>query len=240
MQLAAYLDEVDDDPSAACKVLSEVGISNVVLRSAWGTPLTQLPDNKYGLIKTILNENNISVVAVALENHTQKVGSTRLGHAVHLAMYYGCKLIVPFNYVVEQPKLFESISVLAEIVNDTSIVSPAVVAGFMSGDHHNIRLLYDPAMLMFRFNLDPFSKYWVLLKKYITAVDIHDFKHGKGFVPAGLGDSKLKLVLNENPEWVFLEPGLGRRYANLTSKKESFMMALNAFNILQRLDNAKP
>lgn len=238
--LAAYLDEVDDDPLVACKILSETGVSNVVLRSAWGTPLVQLSDNKHSVVKTILGDHGISVMAVALEHHTQKVGPTKLGHAVHLSMYYECKLIAPFNYVSEQPKLFESISVLAEIINDTSIVSPAIVAGFMSGDHHNIRLLYDPAMLMFRFNLDPFSKYWVLLKKYITAVDIHDFKHGRGFVPAGLGDARLKLVINENPEWMLLEPGLGRRYANLTSKKESFLMALNAFNILQRLDNAKP
>lgn len=233
--LAAYLDEIDDDPTAACKVLQEVGISNVVLRSAWGTPITELPDSKHGILRTILNNHGVSVIAVSLEHHLQKVGPTKLERAMHLAMYHGCRLIAPFGYVIDNLKMLEGIIVLAEIVNDTEVTNPAVVANFMSGDHHNIRLLYDPAMLMFKFNLDPFSKYWVLLKKYIAAVDVHDFKCGKGFVPAGLGDARLKLVLNENPELVLLEPGLGRRYANLTSKKESFLMALNAFNILQRL-----
>lgn len=103
--------------------------------------------------------------------------------------------------------------------------------------HRRWKLLYDPAQLLMHQNQDPFTRYWTLLKNFIEAVDIRDYKMGYGNRPAGFGDGRLNLTLKDAiatgfKGWYYLEPSLGRRYGNAVSRSQTLHMAIEALDML--------
>jgi hypothetical protein len=100
------------------------------------------------------------------------------------------------------------------------------------------KLLYDPAQLVVKQAMDPFVKYWPLIRQSVVAVDIHDYKIGHGHKPAGYGDGKIRQTINDAtsflPEcWYLLEPSLGRKYGGALTKPDVFKLGFDAMVALE-------
>ena len=100
-----------------------------------------------------------------------------------------------------------------------------------------IKLVYDPAQLVAQRKLDPFVKYWSLLKSSVAYIDVHDYQSGGSAKVAGYGDAQLDLTISDALAtnfngWYCIEPGLGKRHGTAQSKEDVFLRALTAFREL--------
>jgi len=126
-----------------------------------------------------------------------------------------------------------------------SYYNQAASIAILLNKFRRLNLLFDPAMLVMRTKSNPFVKFWSLLKSRTTFIDIHDFKTGDAAKPAGFGDAQLDVLVADAlasnfSGWFCLEPGLGRRYGDATTKDKTFLRAFDAFEaLLQRIQLPK-
>lgn len=254
LKLAAYLDEAGEDPASACRVLADNKFNYVVLRHAWSGNICDVNDKVCSALRKCLTEHNLSVVAIVSDlgrvstvelNHTPKEKIDRL---FNLASYFQTGMvrihagvrakntdeeaITDWMASITDRCLSAGVVPLYEIGDDSVVREPAEVAKFLSR-FRRWRLLYDPVQLIIKQNQDPFSRYWTLLKASTAAVDLRDFKIGHGFKPAGFGDARIRLTVDEGLKgdykgWYFFEPSLGRRYGSAVTKADTFKLALEA------------
>jgi hypothetical protein len=260
IKLAAYLDEAGDDPAKSCEVLVSKNISGVCLRRAWCRDISSMPDNALGILDSTLSQHKlISVLmcteigCVPLEKLAEE--EVRLTRAMQVCKYLKCKSIriglgLPStsgtNYHFERWiatamafSVSYDISLLFEPDYDSHVSQPAAVAIFLN-KHRRFSLLYDPAVLIMRTRIDPFVKFWSLLKSRVSFIDIHDYKIGDAAKPAGYGNGQLDLTVSDAiaskfSGWFCLEPGLGKRYGDISGKEKTFLHAYDSFeSLLQR------
>lgn len=129
-----------------------------------------------------------------------------------------------------------SVTPVLEITNETLIDGPVGIAQLLA-NHRRWKLLYDPAQFVTHQKQEPFSRYWTLLKSFVAAVDVRDYKVGIGFKPAGFGDSQIALTIKDiistkHPSWLFLEPSLGRKHGSAVTRQDTFTMAMEALEII--------
>lgn len=266
IKLAAYLDEAGDDPDKSGNLLVSNGIANVCLRRAWCRDISGMPDNAIGTLESILSRHTLTPVllhtdigCVSLDKLANE--EKRLIRALQICKFLKCKslrvgigLSSPAKDALDYVNKWLSIATALSISYDVmllfepdygSFVNTAAGIAIFLNKHRRFNLLYDPALLVMRAKIDPFVKFWSLLKARITFIDIHDYKSGDAAKPAGYGDAQLDLTIadalaSKFSGWFCLEPGLGRRYGNITNKDMTFLHSLNAFNaLLQRIQLPK-
>ena len=256
VKIAAYLEDAGEDPLAACRVLQEVGIKNVVLRHVWTSNIKDLSDNGCAKLRKILDDHGMTPVAII--STIGDVPATELGHVsseafdrtFNLAAYFKapmigltCGLQVPgkadqqisdWMYSIQQKSVALNLLPLVEITTKSYLFN-AVDVVVVLNKFSRIKLLYDPTQLIIRQNIDPFVKYWTLLKGYVGAIDVCDYKIGRGYKPAGFGDTNIARTITDAIQsrfggWFFFEPSLGRRHGTAYTKSDVFRSALSAFN----------
>ena len=258
LKLAAYLDEAGEDPASACSTMVAAGIQYAALRFAWTGNVCDLSDQSCQRLKELLNQHNISTVAIASDlgrvepRQLMRTPKEKIDRLFNVASYFhagfvrvsvGLKskdsaedVVRDWMQMIMERCLQASMVPLLEVTDDGFLTEPATIAQFLSR-FRRWRLLYDPVQLILRHNQDPFSRYWTLLKGFAAAIDLRDFKIGHGFKPPGFGDARVKLTLDDTTKtsykgWYFLEPSLGRRFGGATTKQETFKMALEALDML--------
>ncbi len=255
LKLAAYLDEGADEPAAACATLAHHKINYVVLRHVWSSNICNITDRACQQLRTLLSQHNLSVVAIISDmglvdqSLLNKIPKEQIDRVFNVATYFQAGYVrihagikskvvddeatVAWMQMLTERCLSANLVPLYEIMDTAAINEPAAVATLLA-KCRRWRLLYDPAQLIIRRNQDPFTRYWTLLKKFVAAVDLKEFKIGHGFKPLGYGDTKLKLVVQDSGYggWYFLEPALGRRYGSAASRAETFKFAFEALENL--------
>lgn len=257
IKLAVYLDEVDDDPAVACKNLAAKGLHYVVLRNAWKGNVCDATDASCQRLKKLLNDNNLSVVTIASDlgkaDHLGAVPKSQVDRLFNLAAYFqaanirvhlGNKLrsepdkaaIKDWMTMITDRCLAATLTPLYEVGDDAAIRDPVAIAELFAS-FRRWKLLYDPVQLILRHKQDPFQRYWTLLKSFVAAVDLRDYKIGHGFKPVGFGDAKVRLTVAEGLSgqfrgWYYLEPSLGRKYASAVTRWETFQLAFEALENL--------
>lgn len=262
-KIAGYLDEAGETPEIACATLLQHDIHYIALRYAWaGTNICNTPDTACQKLKRMFNENNISVVAVISDlgkvewHDLNHIKEDHIDRAFNVATYYQAAYIrvgvglksaskreIDRSAVSEWINLITTkcinynITPLFEPTNDASLIQPADIATMLS-KNQRWKLLYDPAQFLLKRNVNPFTVYWTLLQKYVAAIDVRDFKIGKGYKPPGFGDTKLTETLSDAKRsfkgWLFMEPSLGRRYGTALSKSETFGLAMEGLQYIIR------
>lgn len=255
IRLAAYLDDAGEDPVSACKTLNGLNIHYTVLRQAWTNDVADLSDRGCKKLRETLISSNISPIALittlgevpALE--LAAITKPEIEKMFNLAAYFktpiiriqiGTKvqqdaaaIIDEWLDKIKQYAIAYNVTPVFEITSDSYYKTPSEVAVVLS-KHKRWRLLYDPVQLILKQLQDPFIKFWSLLKGSVAAIDVCDFKIGRGFKPAGFGDSKILLTISDAINtryngWFFLGPGLGRRYGSFITRHDTFTMAYQAF-----------
>lgn len=252
-KIAAYVDEAGEDPNTGCETIVKHGIKHVVLRNVWGgLNVTKCSDDGCKRLKAILAENRLSVVSISSDlgatsvSGLLNISDTDLKRAFDIALYFRAgsigfqygrglfsKQIVSkwLNRLLDYSNRNNIIPML-EVNNDSCLVEPTAIVDLLIG-FDGIKIQYDPVQLIINKKIDPFIKYWSLFKNRIYAVDVRDCVVGKGFRPPGLGDAKIKETLadakNSNYNgWLFIEPGLGRRFGSAVCKSDTFEIAFAA------------
>ena len=266
IRLAAYLDEIHDDPDKAGELLTSKSISNVVLRRAWCRDIYSMPDNAIGILDSILTKRGLTPVLLHTDIGCVKpenlvTEEPKLVRAMQICSYLKCRAIrigiglIPADHIntvypnhIELIHKWLSYASMLSLSYDRSLLleldyscyynQPASVTVLLN-KFKRLGLIYDPALLVTRPRVDPFVKFWSLLKSKVGFIDIHDFKTGDSAKPAGFGDAQLDVLIADAlvckfAGWFCLEPNLGRRYGSATTKEETFLCALNAFEALMQ------
>ena len=249
MKLAAYLEEASEDIKLACRILKNNNIEHVAIKHLWGNNVSQASDTACEKFKSILIEEDIK--AILLSSDLGKVPANNLikldpKRTFNLASFFKVQFVRIFigtksdkcDQAVDEwmSKITEcSISAnvvpVLEITPDSYFFNHADIANILF-KHKRWKLLYDPAQLLLRQKLNPFIKYWSLLNNKTAIVEVRDFKIGKGFKPAGFGDTKIDLTIKDKSYngWYVIEPSLGRRFGGMINREDTFKIALEAFN----------
>ncbi len=263
LKFAAYLEEANDDPIKSCQKIAAAGINAVCLRRIWSTNVCFLTDEAVSILKESLDSNELKVALVcsSIGNVVATSLDPELEHidrAIQICQFLGAKALrLSIGETVKSDKALSATERWMEAVSDItmksdimpvfelrhnySINTPAGFAALLQ-KFPRWSAVYDPAALIIHRNLDPFTKYWSLLKNRVSHVDLHDYKIGDGPRPPGHGDAKLDLLLSDAVSsgyngWYCLEPGLGRRYGEIITKDNTFEHALKSFKaLLERID----
>jgi len=258
-KIASYLDEAGEDPIISCETLKKYDISYVVLRNSWGDKnICDNSDQSCNKLRTLLNDNNISVISICSNlgkvpsNKLMDISDGEINRVFDIASYFGAESIRIFigtkvnddtsSTISEWMSKITDICIksriipILEITNDAQIVEPSGVANLLY-KHKKWKILYDPVQIIIKRKIDPFVKYWSLLKNNVAAIDVRDCIVGRGFKSPGFGDCNLKQTLEDAQSsnfsgWLFLEPNLGRRYGSANTKSETFSLAMDGLECL--------
>jgi sugar phosphate isomerase/epimerase len=282
VKLAAYTDEIFDDPDKAGELLASKKITNVCLRRGWCRDIYNMPDNAISILDGILKKHGLTPILLHTEigcvNPNQlALEEPKLIRAMQICKYLQCKAIrIGLGTSSKPTTEVSSISQITPRFNPSpdiesihkwlstasglsisydvqllfepetnSYYNQAAAIAILLNKFRRLNLLFDPALLVMRAKTNPFVKFWSLLKSRTTFVDIHDFKTGDAAKPAGFGDAQLDVLVADAlasnfSGWFCLEPGLGRRYGDATTKDKTFLRALDAFEaLLQRIQLPK-
>lgn len=255
LKLAAYLDEAGDDPAAAARLLASLKINYVAIRTVWGIPVLDANDQACSRLRAILDEHKLSPVAIISDlgavdqTLLPKVPTERVDRLFNLASYFKVGMVrvhcgsrdkAPLDQaatdgwlqLITDRCLAAGVVPMLEPGDVSAYREPAELARMLNA-FRRWKLLYDPVQLVIKRKQDPFSRYWTLLKGQTAAVDIRDFRIGHGFKPAGFGDTKIRLTVEEGLKgtfkgWYFLEASLGRRYGSAVTREDTFKLAYEA------------
>jgi hypothetical protein len=256
LRFAAYLDEAGEDPERGCQTLNETGIFYAALRHVWTGNICGISDIGHQRLMKIISNHDITIIMVASElgkvdsQQLSKISDDQIDRVISICRYYHAPLLRVFageenpNTKEEEINawmqrvgtrcMHNNIVPLLEIAPKAQIYRPSDVAQLLA-NNKQWKLLYDPAALILKQNIDPFIRYWTLLKQYTEAIDVRDLKIGKGFKPPGFGDARIDLTLADAigsrfPGWFILEPSLGRKHGSAVTKSDTFKNALEGFD----------
>lgn len=250
-KIAAYLEDAGEDPLSACQCMKEIGINYAVIRHVWTSNIKDLSDSGCVKLRRIMSDNDITPVAIIPNigdvpaNALTAIDSASIDRTFALAEYFHVPMIgftcgnqAPAKsdpqiewwlQTISSKCIAANLLPLIEITPKSQISTAAELAILLS-KFPRIKLLYDPAQLIIRQNIDPFIKYWTLLKQYIAAIDVRDYKIGRGFKPVGFGDTHITRTINDAIRtnyngWLFFEPSLGRKHGTAQTKGDVFKAA---------------
>ena len=224
-----------------------------------------MPDNAISILGSTLAKYNLLPVLLhtdigCVDPEKLPAEEPKLVRAMQICKYLKCKAIrvglgtLKVNYDKEYVQRWitaiSSLSISYDMIplfepESNSVYYNAAAIAILLNKCKRMNLLFDPAMLVMRSKINPFVKFWSLLKSRISFIDIHDFKSGDSAKPAGLGDAQLDIIVadalsSKFAGWFCLEPGLGRHYNGATTKDQTFLCAFNAYQaLLQRIQLPK-
>ena len=255
MKVAAYLEDAGEDPISACKTLREAGISNCVIRHVWTSNIKDLPDSGCVKLRKILSDYKITPVAVYSTigdvpvTQLSNISSDMVNRTFNLVEYFGASMvgltcgqqttmkvttqISDWLGDIQQRSLAANVLPLVEITTKSHLFDSAEVIMTLA-KFSRVKLLYDPVQLIIKQNINPFVKYWTLWKDYVGAIDVRDFKIGRGYKPVGFGDTNIAktvqdAIRSKYTGWFFFEPSLGRKHGTDQTKGSVFKSAFATF-----------
>lgn len=257
-KLAAYLDEADDDPVSAIEMMKRHDIKHIVLRRLWTGNVQKIHDQAAGKIKSLLVTADIKPVMLDLDlgdmppEELRDITPDQIDRAFNLASYFNVNMlkincgtagthkhddhVAQWMKNIQERALIANITPLLEPSHHQAIYEVADTVRLIAA-YPRWKILYDPAQVCMTRKIDPFSKYWILLKNKVAAIDLHDVKIGHNFTITGQGDCRLIDTIRDARRdkytgWYFLEPGLGRRHGTALTRRDTFTIAVNGLDAI--------
>lgn len=244
MKIAAYIEDVDEDPIAAINYLSKKDIKNIAIKNIYRQNIRHINDDVCKNIKIVCNKTDTNILLLSSDiGYTEELRVPEIERLFIIAEYFKAKFI-RFGLLYNRDAILN-------IVNDFSLkhgitpvfeTSRSIRAAEMNDivqKNKKWRIVYDPAQIILKTNIDPYKAYYTIIRDNIVIIDIHDYKIGFGHKPAGFGDGKLSETFSDRSYqgWYILEPNLGVKYGSALNRQETFDLALesaqNLFDSLQ-------
>ena len=242
VKFAAYLDEAGDDLASASSILRSSNINYAILRDTWISDINGFNDNKCKTARTILDDNDISVISIACNKISD---INRVSDIANYFKSYYIRIIKP-NNITNIDKWLHELDIVGKERDLQLLLEPNITFGSKLDDlllcskYSNVRVLFDPVELLLKHNHNFIDGLFDPLINYISAVDIRDYKHGFGFKNIGFGSAQIKSIVSKLGRdfngWYFMEPNLGRRYGSIIGRSEIFKSAVESFkSVLQEI-----
>lgn len=219
--LSGFGDEIDPDPRLQVAVLQALGATHIEVRSAWGTNVVDLDDDRVETLRALLQRHGMAVSAVASPIGKVDVAVdadlevARLRRVIRVAHALGTPYIRVFSFypgaraaeearddVLVRMRLLadeaerEGVTLLHE--NEKGIygdVPQRVLDLVESVGSSALRLAWDNANFV-QVGVRPFSDGYALLRPHLEYLQVKDAVASTGtVVPAGEGDGQLRETL---------------------------------------------
>lgn len=226
-KIAAFADEISDDLDEQLRVLGNLGIASIELRSVWGRNVLDLSEKELARIKNSLDGGGFSVPVIGspigkvqvTDDFTEHLG--RFGRALDVAEFFGSQMIRVFSYYI--PSGDDASRWRGEVVQRMRIKADQASQHGVTLVHENEKGIYgegaqscldlldtvesdslmacfDPANFI-QCQETPYPDAFDALENWITHVHVKDARAKDGsVVPAGEGDSGWAAILRRLKE----------------------------------------
>lgn len=216
--LSGFSDEISPDLEEQCALVSQLGLSYLEFRSAWGTNVLDLDDAELTRAKEILDSHGIKVSSIGSPigkiyiDEDFEAHAERARHAVEVAHRFGARYIRIFSFFMrpdENPddhrdEVLRRMRALADIAEQGDVVllheNEKDIYGDLPGrcvdilesvDSPNLRAAWDAANFV-QVGVRPFTEAFADLRPYLEYVQIKDAHLSNGeVVAAGRGDGEV-------------------------------------------------
>ncbi len=198
--IAAFVDQVADDPSRALEVCKEVGIQYVAISRLWTTDILGVKDYLLAEFRGQCEKLGLTIIAVEVERHAERVPL--------VVSYLKCPYV-----------LYKEMPAANEIVESVQYNFVPLVLFKLGAESRSSRLkfVYDPVS----YQPSQLEKIWQ--SQDFTGIIVSDMDYTSGPKPLGLGQTGvLRTVHSVSNKWLFVRPQLGRRYGSLDSREAIF------------------
>lgn len=216
--LSGFGDEIDDDPAIQIAVLQALGANHIEVRSAWGTNIVDLDQERLGRLDRLFREHGMGVSAIASPIGKVDVSLPveheveRLGRAINAAGTLGASYIRIFSFYYSDGVAVESIrdavmermKALAAMAEEAGVVLLHENEKDIFGDTPDrvldiietvgspaLKVAWDAANFV-QVGVKPFDEAYTKLRPHLEYLQVKDALFASGeVVPAGLGDGDL-------------------------------------------------
>lgn len=220
--LSGFGDEIDPDPAVQVAVLQALGASHIEVRSAWGTNVVDLDDDRLGALAALLTREGMAVSAVA-----SPIGKVDVALDAELEVAR-LRRIIRVAHTLNTPNIrvfsfFRAAGVPVESIRDGVMTRMRLLADLAEKEgvvllHENekdiygdtpervldlvetvgspaLRLAWDNANFV-QVGVKPFTDGYAMLRPYLDYLQVKDAVATTGaVVPAGQGDGELRETL---------------------------------------------
>jgi sugar phosphate isomerase/epimerase len=216
--LSGFVDEISPDFTEQCRVASELGLTYVELRSAWGINILDLDDAQLAVMKDTLATHGLRVSSIGSPIGKIFIDEPfpphldRMRHAAQVAQDFGAPYLRIFSFFLRpgadpaahRDEVIERMRALARIAEDADLILLHENEKQIYGDvprrcldivrsvgSPHLRLAWDPANFV-QVGVKPYTDGYAVLRRHIEYVQIKDALAGDGtVVTAGNGDGEV-------------------------------------------------
>lgn len=198
--IAAYIDQVADDPIAGLQVCKRLGIRYVVVRKLWTTNIAEVKDHLLLDFRNACAANGVDILAIESDEYVDRIPL--------VVSFFKCAFVI-YKQAISQDKIVESVQF--------NYVPIQVYRPGAEKTSSRVKFLFDPAEIP----IGKSQEYWNNDKFFGLVVCDRDQSGPK---PIGFGAVGIKGILESvSNKWVILKPSLGRRYGSLDSRESIFV-----------------
>ena len=216
--LSGFADEIDPDPVTQCRVLTDLGIHWIELRSAWGVNVLDLDDTQVEQLADIFTEHGIRVSSIGSPIGKVNVEDdfdehlVRADRALHLARRFAAPYVRIFSFFLRadqapadhRDEVLRRMRALAERAEAAGVtllhenekeifgdVPSRVLDIVESVGSPALRLAWDPANYV-QVGVRPYTEAYAALRPHTVYIQVKDAVLATGeVVPSGEGDGEL-------------------------------------------------
>jgi sugar phosphate isomerase/epimerase len=216
--LSGFADEIADDFETQCRMLDQLGIRAIELRSAWGTNVLDLDDDQLKQVRDTLDEHSILTSSIGspigkipiTEDFTAHLD--QFDRALHIAEVLTAPYIRLFSFFLpagadpdrHRDEVLQRIAALTERAKGRDVVLLHENEKLIYGDipsrcldivesigSPQLKLVWDAANFV-QCGIRPYSEGYAALRPYLAYIQIKDAVLKTGHVvPAGEGDGEM-------------------------------------------------
>ena len=187
--LSGFADEIDPDPATQCRVLRELDIAHIELRSAWDVNVLDWSDEQLTEVENVLTAYSISVSSIGSPIGKINIEDDFDAHLLRMdrALTVAHRLRAPY---IRLFSFYRGDGVPVE--NIYGDVPDRVLDLVESVDSPQFKLAWDAANYV-QCGVRPFAEGYDRLRPHVAYVQIKDALAATGeVVPAGEGDGEVR------------------------------------------------
>ena len=216
--LSGFSDEIDDDFATQCRVVTDLGLTHIEIRSAWGTNILDLDADQLATVQRLLAEHGLRVSSIG--SPIGKIAITddfgphleRMRHAAEIAQLLQAPYIRLFSFFIpagddpddHRDEVITRMRAIALVAEEAGVVAvhenekdifgdiPRRVLDIVTTvDSPNLKLAWDPANYV-QCGVKPYTEGYADLRPHTVYIQIKDALFADAsVVVAGAGDGEV-------------------------------------------------